>query len=124
MLSLSSDPIFRPLLHNWTRRVVVVASAAMTGRVLVSDGWPWWAWLPAAILAGMAGYLLMILLSYAYQKCTYPIRARLIKEQLRQSAASQSDAATGRTKLPAKQYALPPPPEDGQKGQARIRPDK
>ncbi len=117
MPNLSSDPIFRLLLHGWTRRVVVVASAAMTGRVLARSGWPWWAWLPAVILAGMAGYLLMILLSYAYQKWTYPIRARLIKEQLRQSAASQPDATTDRTvtpgQPPAKQYTLPPPREDG-----------
>lgn len=85
MTALSTDWLFRFLLHEWTRRLFAVGIAVLTGAQLAAHGWPWWAWLPAVILAMMAGYLVMILITYAYQKSTYQIRARLTKQQLHAS---------------------------------------
>ncbi len=83
--TLSTDWLFRILLHHWARRVCAVGLGVLTWAKLSARGWPWWAATPAVILAAMAGYLLVILLAYAYQKSTYQIRARLVREQLRPS---------------------------------------
>ncbi len=85
MVTLSTDWIFKILLYHWTRRLCAVGLGVLAGAKLSAHGWPWWAWLPAAILALMFGYVLMILLTYAYQKSTYRMRARLMKQQLRSS---------------------------------------
>lgn len=92
MAALSTDWIFRFLLHPWTRKAVALAVSVLTGVKLAACDWPWWAWLPAAILALMCGYVLMILLTYAYQKSTYKIRARLMKQQLHHSPAQPENA--------------------------------
>ena len=85
MASLSTDRILRYVLHELTRRLYALGLGALTWAQLSARGWPWWAWLPAVILAMMVGYLLGILVAYAYQKSTYQIHARLVKDELRRS---------------------------------------
>ena len=71
--------LFRALLHKYTRILVVLVAALGVFSRLTGAGYPWWLWLPATILAAAAGLWLWVLLSYAYQKATYPHRAAEFK---------------------------------------------
>ena len=90
MVELSSDRFFRVLFHKHSRRVLAVVTGIWVLWLLTGRGWPWWAWLPAAILAGEAGYALLLVGVYAYHKATYQRRAEMMRERLRQ-ADNQTD---------------------------------
>jgi len=90
MVELSSDRFFRVLSHRHSRRgLAVVVGICMTW-LLIGRGWPWWAWLPAAILTIEAVYAVLLVSVYAYHKATYQRRAEMMRRQLRQ-ADNQTD---------------------------------
>ncbi len=84
MIQLSSDRYARYLLHGITRRLIAVAAGLLVTWRLFIAGWPWWAGLPAVILAVELTYALTLVGVYAYQKATYQVRARMMKEALQQ----------------------------------------
>ena len=72
------------LLHKkQMREFVGLVALAVTGALLHRAGWPWWAWLPAALLAGFAGAAAVVLSWFETQKRRYEAEAAKIKEQLR-----------------------------------------
>ncbi len=84
MTQMSSDRYARYLLHSHTRRLIAVGTGLLVAWRLFIAGWPWWAWVPAAILAVQLLYALTLVGVYAYQKATYQVRARMMKEALQQ----------------------------------------
>jgi len=90
MVELSSDRFFRILFRRHSRWVLAVAVGVWLAWLLTGRGWPWWAWLPAAILAAEAGYALLLVGVYAYHKATYQRRAEMMRQQLRE-ADKQTD---------------------------------
>jgi hypothetical protein len=74
--------LFRPLLHKYTRLLAVLVAVVLVHRWLAAD--PWWLWLPACFLAAFAALWAWLMLSYAYQKLTYPRRAAECKRRLRE----------------------------------------
>ncbi len=85
MVELSSDRFFRILFHRHSRRVLAVVVGIGVAWLLAGRSWPWWAWLPAAILAAEAGYALLLVGVYAYHKATYQRRAEMMRQRLRQA---------------------------------------
>ncbi len=85
MVELSSDRFFRILFHRHSRRVLAVVVGIGVAWLLAGRGWPWWAWLPATILAAEAGYALLLVGVYAYHKATYQRRAEMMRQRLRQA---------------------------------------
>jgi len=75
--------IFRALLHKYTRVLVVLVAVGLVYRWLAGAGYPWWLWVPACLLAAFTAVWAWVLLSYAYQKLTYPRRAKEYKRRLR-----------------------------------------
>ena len=90
MVELSSDRFFRILFHGHSRRGLAVVVGIGMAWLLAGRGWPWWAWLPAAILAVEAGYALLLVGVYGYHKATYQRRAEMMRQQLRE-ADNQTD---------------------------------
>ena len=76
--------IFRPLLHKYTRAAWVVAAVVLVYRWLAGSGYPWWLWLPACLLSAFVALWLWLMLSYSYQKATYPRRAAGCKRRRRE----------------------------------------
>lgn len=93
MIELSSDRYARYLLHPYTRRLIAVVAGLLVAGKLLTVGWPWWAWVPATLLAVQLAYALLLLGVYGYQKSTYQLRARLMKQHLRQT---EDDAETAK----------------------------
>ena len=63
-------------------RIVIAFAAAITlGWRLDASGWPWWAWLPAAILTAMSTYMILVLSWFAYRKFTYERFARIARRR-------------------------------------------
>ncbi len=72
------------MITNWRakiRSVLALVAAVLLARQLSALGWPWWAWLPAAILIAMAVYLAFILSWFLYRKLTYRAFARRAKQR-------------------------------------------
>ncbi len=63
------------------RSVLALVAAVLLGRWLGGIGWPWWAWLPAAILAAMAVYMAMVLSWFLYRKLTYQRFAEIARRR-------------------------------------------
>ena len=88
MVQLSSDRFAKYLMRGYTRRGLAVVAGLLVAWKLFIAGWPWWTWVPAAILAVELIYALTLVGVYAYQKATYQVRARIMKEKLRQARDS------------------------------------
>ncbi len=72
------------MVPNWrakSRSVMGLIVAVLLGWYLHSIGWPWWAWLPAAMLSILAFYLASVLCWFAYRKLTYERFARRHKRE-------------------------------------------
>ncbi len=85
MVQLSSDRFAKYVLHGSTRGLIAVVTGLLVAWRLLIVGWPWWAWVPAAALAVQLTCALLLLVVYGYQKATYQVRARQIKQHLRQA---------------------------------------
>jgi len=62
------------MTRHWRARIrmlLSLAAAVAVGWLLDAAGWPWWAWLPAAILAGMVAFMAIVLSWFLYRKLTY-----------------------------------------------------
>ena len=55
--------------------------AVLVSRALHDAGWPWWAWLPAALLSIAGFYALSVVTWFVYRKLTYQYFARARKRQ-------------------------------------------
>ncbi|MFW6156946.1 MAG: hypothetical protein ACOC7J_06485 [Armatimonadota bacterium] len=72
-------------------RFVIRSVCALVGAIALSwylhtIGWPWWAWLPAAILGAMTVYMTFVLGWFAWRKLTYEAVARERKRRNREAA--------------------------------------
>ncbi|HEY3396460.1 MAG TPA: hypothetical protein VGM19_02275 [Armatimonadota bacterium] len=76
-----SPLFFRVLFHPYIRAFAVVAALVGVYLGLLRAGYPWWLNTPAALLGGFATLWIWVLLSYAYQKHTYPLRALQAKRR-------------------------------------------
>ena len=85
MVKLSSDRYVKYLFHGVSRRGIAIIAGLVVSWRLVVAGWPWWAWVPAAILAVQLVYVALLAGVYAYQKPTYRRRAQLMKQSLREA---------------------------------------
>jgi len=91
MIQLSSDRFVRYIFHRHSRRGLAIAVGIWMVWLLAGRGWPWWAWLPAVILAAGFAYALLMMAVYGYHKATYQRRAEMIRQRLRQ-ANNQTDS--------------------------------
>ena len=64
-----------------SRDVLSVLAGAYTAWRLILTGWPWWAWLPAALLAVICFQALHVLCWFAYRKLSYQYVARCLKRR-------------------------------------------
>ncbi len=99
MVKLSSDRYVKYLFHGVSRRGLAIIAGLVVGWRLLASGWPWWAWVPAAILAVQLVYVALLAGGYAYQKPTYQRRARLMKQSLRR-AEDDEDVAESSCQSP------------------------
>ncbi len=53
-----------------------VAGALIAGLLLRAAEWPWYAWVPAGFLAGVASAALWFAIWFLIRKLTYPVVAR------------------------------------------------
>ena len=97
MVKLSSDRLLKPFLHEHGRRALGVVVGLVVLWRLVLAGWPWWAWLPATLLAVQLCYGLLLAGAYGYQKATYQRRAQLMREQLRRQHEAGEEVQTPRS---------------------------
>lgn len=70
----------------WPMADMIVAFFALAGAVLASlllrgAGWPWYAWLPAGFLAGVASAALWFGAWFLIRKLTYPAVARKQRQE-------------------------------------------
>ncbi len=100
MTQLSSDRFVTYIFHRHSRRAIALAAATLVSWILAGRGWPWWAWLPAAILATGASYALLLMAVYGYHKATYQLRAQRMREQLRR-AENQAGERSKSTQEPS-----------------------
>jgi len=70
-------------LRSTLRSVFALVGAILVGRYLDAVGWPWWAWLPGAILAAMTVYMAFVLTWFLWRKLTYGAVAREMKRRNR-----------------------------------------
>jgi len=68
-------------LWDNSRNLLAVVAAIFIGWRLMLAGWPWWAWLPAAMLGALAFLALNILCWFGYRKLTYQYFARAHKRR-------------------------------------------
>ena len=73
----------RILLWKHLREVVALAAMIACGAALGHAGWPWWAWLPAALIAGILGATAVVLSWFGYQKSVYEGVAAETKAKIR-----------------------------------------
>lgn len=78
-------------LRSKIRSVFALIGAVLLGWHLHGIGWPWWAWLPAAILAAMTVYMAFVLTWFAWRKLTYRAVARRMKRRNLAENASSED---------------------------------
>lgn len=70
-------------LWDKSRTVVGILGGALVGWWLIAVGWPWWAWLPAALLGGIGFQAAHVLCWFAYRKLSYQRLARIYKRRHR-----------------------------------------
>lgn len=68
-------------LRSIIRILSALIAAVLLARHLSMLGWPWWAWLPAAILGAMTVFLVLVLMWFLYRKLTYRHFARRAKQR-------------------------------------------
>lgn len=71
---------------NWRARlrsIFALIAAIVLGVRLDASGWPWWAWLPVAILAAMFVYMACVLSWFLYRKLTYRRFAEIARRRHR-----------------------------------------
>ena len=73
------------------RSVFALVGGVLLGWYLSGIGWPWWAWLPAAILGAMTVYMAFVLGWFAWRKLTYEAVARRMKRRNRARDAAAED---------------------------------
>jgi hypothetical protein len=73
----------RIFLWRHMREVAAVAATLACAAGLRQAGWPWWAWVPAALIAGILGATVVVLSWFAYQKAVYEGVAARIREKIR-----------------------------------------
>lgn len=83
--------LFKLLLHPYTRMLVVCAAALVLWWWLAGSGYPWWIWLPACFLGAVFTLWLSLMLTYGYQKYTYPLRAQEYKRRRQQARSEQEE---------------------------------
>jgi hypothetical protein len=66
-------------LWDKSRSVVAVIGALLIAWRLSLAGWPWWAWLPAALLGLIVLQVVPILCWFVYRKLSYQHLARMHK---------------------------------------------
>ena len=72
------------MIQNWrakSRTLMGLLVGVALGWYLHSIGWPWWAWLPAALLSIGGFYTLSVLTWFTYRKLTYERFARKHKRE-------------------------------------------
>jgi hypothetical protein len=72
-----------PDIEDRVRALLILVVAVTTAWLLQHHGWPWYAWLPAAILSAPLVTALHIILWYFRRKLTYEALARRTKADLR-----------------------------------------
>jgi hypothetical protein len=70
-------------LSDYARDLAGLVGFAVTAWLLHRAGWPWWAWAPAAALAGIVAVTAVIISWFEYQRATYEADAARTKERLR-----------------------------------------
>ncbi|MFO8080437.1 MAG: hypothetical protein R6V07_09035 [Armatimonadota bacterium] len=78
-------------LRSKMRSVFALVGAVLLGWFLHGAGWPWWAWLPAAILGAMTVYMAFVLTWFVWRKLTYQAVARRMKRRNQSEAARAED---------------------------------
>jgi len=64
-----------------SREVLSMPVGAYVAWRLILVGWPWWAWVPAALLSIIAFQAVHVLCWFAYRKLSYPYVARAHKRR-------------------------------------------
>jgi hypothetical protein len=76
--------VFKPAdLEDSIRLLSAVLLSVWTGWALAHRGWPWFQWLPAAILTFAGVTVLWVLVWYVRRKLTYQTVAQRTKADLR-----------------------------------------
>ncbi len=78
--------MMRLLVHRQARRVVFAAGCIGVAVVLILLDWPWWVWVPAAVIGGVLATLGYVLLGYAYYRV---YRDRLLAQHRRAPATTR-----------------------------------
>ncbi len=79
------------MITHWrskVRSVFAIIGAVAMGVLLNGLGWPWWAWLPAAILCAITVYMAFVLSWFLWRKLSYQYFARMAKRRNRAAAES------------------------------------
>ena len=95
-LAMLSRTVFKVLARTSMRIVAAGLAAMATFAVLSARDWPWWASLPAAIIAFVAAFMTVVAVLYAYTKWSYPKRAEEIRKRLHQLSSCAGRAADAR----------------------------
>lgn len=89
--------MFKPAdLEDSVRLLSAALVAAIAGWVLHGNGWPWYQWLPAAIIVFAAVTVLWVLAWYVRRKLTYQTVAQRTKASLQAGGDGWSDPGTGK----------------------------
>ncbi len=72
-------------IRSTVRSICSLLGAILIALYLHGIGWPWWAWLPAAILGAMTVYMMFVLGWFLWRKLTYEAFARSRKRRHRAS---------------------------------------
>jgi fatty acid desaturase len=78
-------------LRSILRIICSILGAVLLAWYLHAIGWPWWAWLPAAILGAMTVYMAFVLGWFAWRKLTYEAFARERKRRNRAADTATED---------------------------------
>ncbi len=70
-------------IRSRLRPIIGLLGALLLAWFLHGIGWPWWAWVPAAILAGMATFMVQVFAWFLWRKLTYEAFARRLRRRHR-----------------------------------------